>query len=56
MGDSQLVVDQMMKNASYNDEKMEAYCNAVRTLRDKFLWQPTQENIVLSPKPIHFGH
>jgi hypothetical protein len=20
------------------------------------LWQPAQENIVLSPKPIHFGH
>jgi hypothetical protein len=20
------------------------------------LWQPTEENIVLSPKPIHFSH
>jgi hypothetical protein len=20
------------------------------------LWQPAQENIVLPPKPIHFGH
>jgi hypothetical protein len=20
------------------------------------MWQPTRENIVLSPKPIHFGH
>jgi hypothetical protein len=20
------------------------------------LWQPAQENTVLSPKPIHFGH
>jgi hypothetical protein len=25
-----------MKNASYHDENMEAYCNAVRALEDKF--------------------
>jgi hypothetical protein len=25
-----------MKNVSYHDEKMEAYCNAVRALEDKF--------------------
>jgi hypothetical protein len=25
-----------MKNASFHDEKMEAYCNAVRGLDDKF--------------------
>jgi hypothetical protein len=25
-----------MKNASYHDEKMEAYCKAVRALEDKF--------------------
>jgi ribonuclease HI len=29
-GDSQLVIDQIMKNASCHDDKMEAYCNAVR--------------------------
>jgi hypothetical protein len=35
-GDSQLVIDQVMKNASYHDDKMEAYCKAVRALKDKF--------------------
>jgi hypothetical protein len=35
-GDSQLVIDQVMKNASCHDEKMEAYCKAVRALEDKF--------------------
>jgi ribonuclease HI len=35
-GDSQLVIDQVMKNASCHDEKMEVYCNTVRTLEDKF--------------------
>jgi ribonuclease HI len=35
-GDSQLVIDQVMKNASCHDDKMEAYCNAVRTLEGKF--------------------
>jgi ribonuclease HI len=35
-GDSQLVIDQVMKNASSHDDKMEAYCNAVRALEDKF--------------------
>jgi ribonuclease HI len=35
-GDSQLVIDQVMKNASCHDDKMEAYCKAVRTLEDKF--------------------
>jgi ribonuclease HI len=35
-GDSQLVIDQVMKNASRHDDKMEAYCNAVRALEDKF--------------------
>jgi ribonuclease HI len=29
-GDSQLVIDQVMKNASCHDEKIEAYYNAVR--------------------------
>jgi ribonuclease HI len=28
-GDSQLVIDQVMKNASCHDDKMEAYCNAM---------------------------
>jgi ribonuclease HI len=35
-GDSQLVINQVMKNADYHDNKMEAYCNAVRALEDKF--------------------
>jgi ribonuclease HI len=35
-GDSQLVIDQVMKNASCHDDKMEAYCTAVRALEDKF--------------------
>jgi ribonuclease HI len=35
-GDSQLVIDQVMKNVSCHDDKMEAYCNAVRTIEDKF--------------------
>jgi hypothetical protein len=34
--DSQLVIDQVMKNASCHDEKMEAYCNAMHALEDKF--------------------
>jgi ribonuclease HI len=35
-GDSQLMIDQVMKNASFHDDKMEAYCNAVHALEDKF--------------------
>jgi hypothetical protein len=35
-GDSQLVIDQVMKNASCHDDKMEAYCKVVRALKDKF--------------------
>jgi hypothetical protein len=35
-GDSQLVIDQVMENASCHDDKMEAYCKAVRALEDKF--------------------
>jgi ribonuclease HI len=35
-GDSQLVIDQVMKNASCHDEKMEVYCKVVRALEDKF--------------------
>jgi ribonuclease HI len=35
-GDSQLMIDQVMKNASCHNERMEAYCNAVRALEDKF--------------------
>jgi probable phosphoglycerate mutase len=35
-GDSQLVIDQVMKNTSCHNGKMEAYCNAVRALEDKF--------------------
>jgi len=35
-GDSQLVIDQVMKESSCHDAKMEAYCNAVHHLEDKF--------------------
>ena len=35
-GDSQLVIDQVMKESSCHDSRMEAYCNAVRCLEDKF--------------------
>jgi ribonuclease HI len=35
-GDSQLVIDQVMKNASCHYDKMEAYCKAVRALEDRF--------------------
>jgi hypothetical protein len=34
--DSQLVIDKVMKESSGHDPKMEAYCNAVRRLKDKF--------------------
>jgi len=35
-GDSQLVVDQVMKESNCHDPKMEAYCKLVRRLEDKF--------------------
>jgi ribonuclease HI len=35
-GDSQLGIDQVMKNSHYRDRKMEAYCDEVRRLEDKF--------------------
>jgi ribonuclease HI len=35
-GDLQLVIDQVMKNVSCHNDKMEAYCKAVRALKDKF--------------------
>ena len=35
-GESQLITDHVMKEASCHDAKMEAYCNAVRHLEDKF--------------------
>jgi ribonuclease HI len=35
-GDSQLVINQVMKNSHCRDSKMEAYCNEVRRLEDKF--------------------
>ena len=35
-GDSQLVVDQVMKESSYHDTKMAAYYQEVRWLEDKF--------------------
>jgi ribonuclease HI len=35
-GDSQLFTDQVMKNSRCHDPKMEAYCDEVRRLEDKF--------------------
>jgi ribonuclease HI len=35
-GDSQLVIDQVMKSSGCRDPKMEAYCEEVRCLEDKF--------------------
>jgi ribonuclease HI len=35
-GDSQLVIDQVMKNSHCRDQKMEAYYDKVRRLEDKF--------------------
>jgi ribonuclease HI len=35
-GDSQVMIDQIMKNASCHDDKMEAYYNTVQALKDKF--------------------
>jgi hypothetical protein len=35
-GDSQLVIDQVMKNSHCRDKKMEAYCDEVWRLEDKF--------------------
>jgi ribonuclease HI len=35
-GDSQLVINQVMKNSHCHDLKMEAYCDEVRRLEDKF--------------------
>jgi ribonuclease HI len=35
-GDSQLVLDQVMKNSHYRDQRMEAYCDEVRGLKNKF--------------------
>jgi ribonuclease HI len=35
-GDSQLVIDQVMKNSHCRDQKMESYCDEVQRLEDKF--------------------
>jgi ribonuclease HI len=35
-GDLQLIIDQVMKNYHCRDQKMEAYCDEVRRLEDKF--------------------
>jgi ribonuclease HI len=35
-GDLQLVIDQVMKNSHCRNPKMEAYCDEVRRLEDKF--------------------
>ena len=35
-GDSQLVIDQVMKESSYHTPKMAAYCQEVHQMEDKF--------------------
>jgi hypothetical protein len=35
---------------------MEEYIATFEDLQYQLMWQPAQENTVLSPKPIHFGH
>jgi ribonuclease HI len=35
-GDSWLVIDQVMKNSHCRDQRMEAYCDEVRRLENKF--------------------
>jgi ribonuclease HI len=35
-GDSQLVIDQVMKNSHCRDRRMEAYCDEVRRMENKF--------------------
>ena len=35
-GDSELVIDQVMKESSYKSPLMAAYCQEVRKLKDKF--------------------
>jgi ribonuclease HI len=35
-GDSQLVIDQVMRNSHFHYQKMEAYCDEVRCLEEKF--------------------
>ena len=35
-GDSQLVVNQVMKESGCHDAKMDAYCQEVRRLKDRF--------------------
>src|SRR6185437_9994513 len=35
-GDCQLIIDQVMKESSCHDAKLEAYCNAVHCLENKF--------------------
>ena len=49
-GDSQLVIDQVMKEYSCHDQKMEAYCKAVRRLEDKFDGLELRGNPRTSPK------
>ena len=37
-GDSELVIDKVMKESSYKSPLMVAYCQEVRKLEDKFRW------------------
>jgi hypothetical protein len=51
-GDSQLIIDQVMKNSHYRDPKMEAYCDEVRRLEDKF-YGLELNHIARRPSPRH---
>jgi ribonuclease HI len=37
-GDSQVIIDQVMKSSSWHGARMEAYCDEVRRVEDKFFW------------------
>jgi hypothetical protein len=50
-GDSQLVIDQVIKNSHCRDPKMEAYCDEVRRLEDKFYGLDNGSPGRLLPRP-----
>ena len=52
-GDSQLVIDQVMKESSCHDPKMEAYCNAVRRLEDELAKNSTTSRVSTMRMPMN---
>ena len=48
-GDSQLVIDQVMKESSYHNTKMAMYCREIRHLEDKY------EGLELNHIPRHLN-